>query len=136
MDDRVHLLTGHVYIMDDGISAPNRRRRHSAEFKAQVIQACKKPGVSIAATALSYQLNANLVRIWIRAHDQKTIEAGQTAPNELLPEFLPLALPSPVKHTIPPEIVIEVKRGTTNMTVRWPGAAAAECAQWLQNWLR
>lgn len=48
-------------MMDDGITTPRRRRRHSAEFKAQVIQACKQPGVSIAATALRYQLNANQV---------------------------------------------------------------------------
>ncbi|MBR7780409.1 transposase, partial [Undibacterium sp. BYS50W] len=50
-------------MMDDGNNTPRRRRRHSAEFKAQVIQACKQPGVSIAATALRYQLNANQVRI-------------------------------------------------------------------------
>ena len=52
-------------MMDDGINTPRRRRRHSAKFKAQVIQACKLPGASIAATALHYQLNANQVRIWL-----------------------------------------------------------------------
>ena len=122
--------------MDDGISVPKRRRRHSAEFKAQVIQACKQPGVPIAATALRYQLNANLVRIWIRAHEQKIIEPAHSAPIVPIPEFVPLALPSPEKHNTPPEIRIEVNRGTTNVTVRWPGEAAAECAQWLQLWLR
>jgi transposase-like protein len=35
-----------------------RRRRHSAEFKAAVIQECMTPGVSIAALALAHSLNA------------------------------------------------------------------------------
>jgi transposase-like protein len=30
---------------------PARRRRHSPEFKQKVIQACRQPGVSIAAIA-------------------------------------------------------------------------------------
>lgn len=83
-------------MMDDGINTPKRRRRHSAEFKAQVIQACKQPGVSIAATALRYQLNANQVRIWIKAHEQLAIPSTQIAPITTVPEFIPIPLPAPV----------------------------------------
>ncbi len=122
--------------MDDGINTPRRRRRHSAEFKAQVIQACKQPGVSIAATALRYQLNANQVRIWIRAHDQLAIEPKQIAQTAPVPEFIPIQLPAPTKVSATPDIVIEIRRGAANVTVRWPSSAAAECAGWLQNWLR
>jgi hypothetical protein len=32
-------------------------RRHGADFKAQVIRACRQPGVSIAAVALANGLN-------------------------------------------------------------------------------
>jgi transposase-like protein len=35
------------------------KRRHGAEFKARVIEACRHPGVSIAAVALDHRLNAN-----------------------------------------------------------------------------
>jgi transposase-like protein len=42
-----------------------RRRRHSAEFKAAVIQECMRPGVSIAAVALAHSLNANMLRKWV-----------------------------------------------------------------------
>ena len=42
-----------------------RRRRHSAEFKARVVAACRKSGVSIAAVALDHRLNANLLRRWV-----------------------------------------------------------------------
>jgi hypothetical protein len=41
-----------------------RRRRHSAELKSQVLDACARPGASIAAVALTFGLNANLVRQW------------------------------------------------------------------------
>jgi transposase-like protein len=31
-----------------------KRRRHSAEFKAKVVAACRQPGVSMAAVALAH----------------------------------------------------------------------------------
>jgi len=114
-------------MIDDGNFLPARRRRHSAEFKSQVINACLQPGVSIAATALRYGLNANMVRIWIRAHEK----ASTT-----LPEFVPVSLPAPVVRPVEKDIVVEIKRDATAVTIRWPGSATAECAQWLQNWLR
>ena len=49
--------------------AARRRRTHSPAFKAQVLQACSQPGVSIAAVALTNGLNANLVRRWLNARD-------------------------------------------------------------------
>lgn len=41
-----------------------RRRRHSAEFKAMVVQECLRPGVSMSAVALAHNLNANMLRKW------------------------------------------------------------------------
>jgi transposase len=40
------------------------RRRHSAEFKSQVVEACSVPGASTAGVALAFGVNANLVRQW------------------------------------------------------------------------
>src|SRR5947207_15940730 len=61
-----------------------RRRKHSAEFKAKVIAACRKPGVSIAAVALANRLNANLLRRWVvaeeRAQAAKPSEAISATP--------------------------------------------------------
>ncbi len=46
--------------------APRRtHRRHDPEFKAQVIEACLHPGVSVAAVALANGLNANMLRKWV-----------------------------------------------------------------------
>jgi transposase len=44
---------------------PKQRRVHSAEFKAEVLAACRRPGASVAAVALSHGLNVNLVRKWL-----------------------------------------------------------------------
>ena len=48
-----------------------RRRRHSAEFKAMVIQGCMRPGVSMAAVALAHGLNATMLRKWITESERK-----------------------------------------------------------------
>ena len=34
------------------------------------------------------------------------------------------------------DIRIELRRGTTAMTIRWPVAAATDCAAWLRELLR
>lgn len=44
----------------------HRRRIHSAEFKAHIVAACCKPGVSSAAVAMANGINANLVRRWVK----------------------------------------------------------------------
>lgn len=115
---------------------PTRRRRHSAEFKQKVIQACRQPGVSIAAIALHYRLNANLLRRWVAAHEACDTAAVRESIMPPLGEFVPLPLDTPQTPAAPQDIVIEVRRGAATVTVRWPRTAAAECAHWLQGWLR
>lgn len=113
-----------------------RRRRHSAEFKAGVVQACMQPGISIAAVALHYRLNANLVRRWVALQEELDVtNQARQAMAVTPPEFVPLQLPAPAAAA-QQDIVIEVRRGATLVTLRWPGAAAAQCASWLQDWLR
>jgi transposase len=117
---------------------PTRRRRHSEEFKEKVIRAAMQPNVSIAAVALHFQLNANLLRRWVAAR-----VAGQDAAREARQslsappaEFVPLQLPVSSAVPVSAEIQIEVRRGAAAVTVRWPVCAAADCAAWLQGWLR
>ena len=116
---------------------PTRRRRHSKEFKEKVIRAAMQPNVSIAAVALHYQLNANLLRRWVAAREVQDVarEARQSmsAPPA---EFIPLQLEAPGAAPTSTEIQIEVRRGAAVVTVRWPLCAAADCAAWLQGWLR
>src|SRR5258705_407588 len=112
---------------------PTWRRRHSTEFKAQAIKACMQPGVSIAAVALHYRLNANLLRRWVAAHEERdAVAEAHEAPTLSSAEFVPLQLCSPTANGCTQDIVIEFRRGATTVTLRWPASAAGECAKWLQ----
>ncbi|RQR45292.1 IS66 family insertion sequence hypothetical protein [Burkholderia sp. Bp9126] len=102
-----------------------------------MIRAAMQPNVSIAAVALHYRLNANLLRRWVAAREE--LDAAREARQSLsLPaaEFVPLQLEAPGAAAAPVEIQIEVRRGAATVTVRWPLCAAADCAAWLQGWLR
>ena len=48
----------------------NGRRYFSREHKRKVVQACLAPGASMAAVALAYGFNANLVRRWVAEAQQ------------------------------------------------------------------
>ncbi len=118
-----------------------RRRKHSAEFKAKVIAACRKPGVSMSAVALAHRLNANLLRRWVVAEEvaavtkrPKAISAMPARPIVENPAFIPIQVTSSVKTS--QQITIELRRGETVVKVGWPVAAAADCAAWLRELLR
>ena len=127
----------------NGSGDRRRRRRHSADFKARVVAACRRPGVSIAAVALDHRLNANLLRRWVVAAERAGQEAHpitvrSVAPARALPAhaaFVPVDVQaSPVVAA--QEIMIEFRRGATVVKVSWPLAAAAGCAAWLGELLR
>jgi transposase len=131
-----------VNTSDDGNITRRRRRQHSAEFKAKVVSACRKPGVSIAAVALANGLNANLLRRWVVAEERsptaKPIEAVSAVPARASVEsrtFIPIQVESSAV-TAAREITIELRRGATVVKVDWPLAAAADCATWLRELLR
>jgi len=114
-----------------------RRRKHSAEFKAHVVAACSKPGVSSASVAMANGINANLVRRWVKdaEGEQDDVEAV-VAPKAVKPppaKFVPQPLPSPAPVS---DVRIELRRGATKIVVTWPATAAAECAAWLRELLR
>ncbi|WP_436308024.1 transposase [Variovorax sp. LjRoot290] len=46
-----------------------RRRTRGAEFKAQAVQACREPGMSMTAVAMAHGVNANLPRRWVTEQD-------------------------------------------------------------------
>jgi len=82
-------------------NAPTKRikRRHSAEFKARVVEACEARGVSVAGVALAHGVNANLVRKWI-IKKQRNVAPG------VAPGLLPVHIVSGVtpKSTRPARI--------------------------------
>jgi transposase len=120
-----------------------RRRRHSDEFKADLVAACTQPGISIAAVAMANGVNANLLRRWVNEVEMKasvdddSAEAAVTATKPTTaPSFIPVSLPSPATPTPSLDIRIELQRGATAVTVTWPASAASECAAWMRELLR
>ena len=110
------------------------------QFKAAVVAACRKPGVSIAAVALANRLNANLVRRWVDAQERSGLPArsapvSKPRPSRIAAEqFLPITIES--SSAARESITIEVRHGATVVNVAWPIAAASECAHWLRTLLR
>ena len=130
-------------ISEPRVAVGRWRRKHSDEFKAQVVAACSEPGVSIAAVSMADGVNANLARRWIfdasdgrdRESPAKDRAVAPTAPAKLaLPTpFIPVSLPSSPGLL---EIRIELRRGAVAINVTWPIGAASECAAWLRELLR
>jgi len=127
------------------------RRRHSAEFKAEVLAACEQPGASVSAVALAHGLNTNLVRKWRMGRGLKlagiaapvTVPTSAAAPPRTVlaadARFVPIEMcepargtPSGVAHGGEAVIQVELKRGASSVLVRWPGSAAGDCAAWLR----
>jgi len=110
-----------------------RRRRHSAEFKQQVLAECERSGSSVARVALSHGLNPNLVHKWRhQSHGDRCVERDGS--ETFVPVMLaPAAAATP--DAAPALIQIEVRRGAATVQIRWPASAAAECAAWLRGWL-
>ena len=114
-----------------------KRRFYSLELKVQVVQTCAQPGASIAAVALQHGINANIVHRWIREHRQGALVTQPQAfvPVTLSTESEPVAI-QPVAVTARAEIRMELRRGTSAVTVMWPSEMAGDCGAWLREWLR
>lgn len=115
------------------------RRKHSAEFRAEILQACRQSGASIAAIALRNGLNANLIHRWRRLEgrtaelcvvNRATVNARSGA------EFVPLQLPTQAISATSSDIRMELRRGGSTVTVSWPAQCAGDCGTWLREWLR
>jgi transposase-like protein len=113
-----------------------RRRKHSAEFKAQLVKACEQPGMSSAAIAMANGINANLLRRWVHDAEQRGSTAIAPSPPPSpppMPEFIPLQLPAPKPQA---DIRIELQRSGISVSVTWPVSAAPECATWMRELLK
>jgi transposase len=139
------------------------RRRHDADLKSRVIAACKEPGASVAAVALAHGLNANLVRKWLHGRGLKRAGLSPAVESSMSPvvgpmpaadaRFIPVVMTGteqakPAAHVdVAPagagaglRIEVELRRGTSSLSVRWPAASGADCAAWLRElaagWLK
>lgn len=105
---------------------------------SEVIPEAVQPTASaIAAVALHYRLNANMLRSWVATQEERdATEVARQSMSAPSAEFVPLQLEASGVPAGTGEIQIEVRRGAATVTVRWPLSAASDCAAWLQGWLR
>jgi transposase len=134
-------LGGHVNTFPQQAADTRRRRRlHSDEFKANVVATCMQPGMSMAAVAMANGINANLLRRWVCEAQARPANgrpkalpapkpAAPTAPAAFVPVQLAACAPAA-------DIRIELRRGTTAISVSWPTEAATDCAAWMRELLR
>ena len=120
----------------DGVVLRAARRKHSAELKAQVLDACSQPDASVAAIARLHNLNANVVHRW-RADQRKAVALQMTSETALAPPpgFIAVNVQSQAAAPVL-DIRIELQRGNATAVVHWPVQSAASCTAWLREWLR
>jgi transposase len=114
-----------------------RRRRYSAELKAQVMAECEAPGASVARVAMAHGINANVVhrwRQWAREGEGRRTRSSM-APAVSAEAFVPVMVRDSPTGAKAEEIHIELRRGATALAVRWPVSAASQCAVWLRELL-
>lgn len=104
----------------DGVIKRAPRRKHSAELRAKVLQACSQPGASVATIARLNGLNANVVHRWRVNERNAMMPAMQEPPSgflavNIIPEILIAPDPLP-----PPDIRVEVTRANATIVVKWP----------------
>ena len=111
-----------------------KRRNYSEALKAQVMAECEAPSTSVAKVALAHGINANVVHRW-----RQLAREGRPSVPAISSGFVPVALaPSPVQSGSAPttDIQVQLRRGSTLMTVTWPVAAASDFAAWTRELLR
>lgn len=130
----------------DAITLPSsgrRRRRYSREFKAQIVETCKRPGTSVAAIARLHNLNNNIVHRWIREAEQDatTPTPGVAIPasaesNAISACAAPAFVPVQVSAASPERIHLELVKNGLNVRIDWPASQSQSCAQTLLMLLR
>ncbi len=135
---------------------PNRRahRTYTAEFKANLVAACQKPGASIAALATANAMNANVLHRWLQEHartgahqlislsaSESAAKPGTQASTAERPAFiaLPLSPAAPQAQSAPTHassIRVEIQHANITIIFNWPVQDGASCAQWLRECLQ
>ena len=107
-----------------------KRRRHSAELKAQILTECAAPGASVAKVAMAHGINANIVHSWRKL----AREAGAVTVSQ---QFVPVAVAtSAVPSSDKQAIEVELRRGAVTVKLSWPMSSAMDLSGWMRELLR
>ena len=102
-----------------------QRTSYPNPFKAQVVQECLNPDVSIASVALRHGINTNLVRKWIPIYRDQQASA--------LPAFIPLKLEAAAIPARQAVARIDISSGQQTLTVNWPISDPDGCARFIRS---
>jgi transposase len=107
-----------------------KRRRHSAQLKAQILAECAVPGASVAKVAMTHGINANIVHGWRKL----AREAGAVAVSE---QFVPVTVAAAVQRSGDERAIeVELRRGGITVKLSWPMSAAMDLSGWMRELLR
>ena len=116
------------------------RRTYSTEFKAQLVAACRIPGMSVASVARNHGINHNILHRWLRELPDSDQPCTHSAVDLRPPGFIELPMPAPLAAPSVPTtegcVHLELQRGDLSLKLSWPASSAAECAVWLRELLR
>ena len=110
---------------------------YEPSLKARVVAECSRAGSSIAGIALNHGLNANMVHRWL---DEYEAGIGWAKHIGRQAQFVPIAMepsavmqePAAASHALPSGFIeIEVTRGKSRISMKWPVDAANACATML-----
>lgn len=134
-------------------------RKYSAAFKASVVAECGQPGVTKAEIARKYGIHTSVMYRWVGQMKQAHVSVSppqeppttasvpssaqavgptreqateQTTAATGLPRgFIPIATAAPSSEVIH----IQVQSAASQLHIRWPSSAAAQCVQWMRDGL-
>jgi transposase len=83
------------------------RREYDEIARDELVRLCLQPGVSIARTAIEYDINANMLRTWMTRYQEKQKQAlqeqEQAARGAITVEDAQIDIPSPPMRNLPIE---------------------------------
>lgn len=109
---------------------------YKPSFKARVVAECTRAGSSIAGVALDHGLNANMVHRWLDEYEAGIGWAKRVGREggfvEIAMEPSAVMQEHAVSHALPNGFIeIEVTRGKSRISIKWPVDAASACATML-----
>ena len=105
-----------------------RRTSYPKPLKAQIVQECLQPGVSMVSVALRHGINTNLVRKWIPAYRDRQVPAW--------PAFVPMKLEPATRPGQQIPVSIEIPFGQQKLTVNWPSSDPEGCARFIREFVQ
>jgi transposase len=95
------------------------RRTYSPEFKAQLVAACRIPGMSVAYVARNHSINHNVLHRWLRELSDCGQPLMHSAVELTPPGFIELPMPQALPVPPPPItegcVQLELQRGDLSL---------------------